>query len=94
MITDFQICDFGITSIFDCPEFDPELHPNHFKRAACGEGTDAESALDDLLEGLSVLRDITGLEGRIKSEWNPSMEEGDWDEDTQYKFGIMFNEAE
>jgi len=91
MITDFEICDFGITNIFTCPDFHPERYPFRFKQLACGAGTDAESALDDLLEGLSVLHDITGLEGRIKSEWNPSTEEGEWDKDTHYKFGIMFN---
>ena len=92
MITDFEICDFGIDSIFECPDFPINL--SGYQRAFCGAGTDAESALDDLLEGLSVQHVITGLEGRIKSEWSPSMEEGDWDKDTQYKFGIMFDEDE
>lgn len=90
MITDFEIRDFGIDSIFKCPDFPIDL--SGYQHSFCGAGTDAESALDDLLEGLSVQHDITGLEGRIKSEWNPSMEEGDG-EDTHYKFGILFNEG-
>ena len=43
-----------------------------------GIGTDAESALDDLLHNLQVAGyDVTGLEARIRSEWNPTMAEGD-----------------
>lgn len=94
MITDFEIRDFGVMSIFECPDFHPERYPLRFKRLACGAGTDAESALDDLLEALSIHHDITGLEGHIKSRWEPSTEEGDFDEDTHYKFGILFNEDE
>ena len=92
MITDFEICEFGVTSIFECPDF--PLSFNGFQHAFWGRGTDAESALDDLLESLSAYYDVTGLEGRIKSEWGPSMREGDFDEDTHYKLGIMFNEGE
>jgi len=90
MITDFEIRDFGVMDARVTPTV---LAYRGYSCACYGRGTDAESALDDLLEYMATHGfDITGLEGRIKSRWEPSMEEGAGD--TQYKFGIMFNEDE
>jgi len=61
-----------------------------FNGCAVGMGTDAESALDDLLNTLQEEDyDVSGLEGQIKDEWNPSFEEGD-NFSTYYHFGIVF----
>lgn len=55
-----------------------------------GVGTDAESALDDMLHMMQEADyDITGLEGQIKDFWNPSQEEGDG-KGCFYHFGITF----
>lgn len=88
MITDFEICDLGVMDVCAHPSFGQE---SDYEYARYGIGTDAESALDDLLEEMSQYHDVTGLEGRIKSEWDPGTEEGD-NTDTLYFFGIMFNE--
>lgn len=46
-----------------------------------GIGTDAESALDDLLHTLQLAGyDVTGVEVSIKERWNPTEEEGDGDQ--------------
>lgn len=60
-----------------------------------GCGTDAESALEDMLNMMQEDDfDITGLEGQIKDGWRPSMDEGDG-RDVWYHFGIVykFNEV-
>jgi hypothetical protein len=83
MITDFQLKDFGIQGIYECQD----LGTHSYKHSCYGYGTDAESALDDLLETLATRGfDVTGLEGRIKDEWSPSEEEDDY-----YVLGLMFN---
>jgi hypothetical protein len=87
MITDFQLKDFGVQGIYQSQDFDP----HNYKHTCYGQGTDAESALDVLLENLATSGfDLTGLEGRIKDEWSPSTEEGDG-ATTYYCLGIMFN---
>jgi hypothetical protein len=90
MITAFKIQDYGVM-VLDEFLSSPTDHEG-FQEAEFGVGTDAESALDDLLENLSCF-DVTGLEGRIKSEWGPSSEEGDCDI-TYYCIRLLFNEVE
>jgi len=94
MITDFEIHDAGVMLMDDILG---DASANRCKLGdgfECGVGTDAESALDDLLAELSKYHDITGLEGRIKSEWEPSDAEGDSDSDTYYCLMLKFNEDE
>jgi len=88
MITDFEICDVGVVNLDEFLASRRCL--GTYKHSEIGIGTDAESALDDLLENL-VFCDVTGLEGRIKSEWDPSREEGDSDI-TYYCIRLLFNE--
>jgi hypothetical protein len=90
MITDFKLVDFDVMVL---DEFLAEfIDYEGFQQSEIGVGTDAESALDDLLESLSDFSDVTGLEGRIKSEWEPSSEEGDCDI-TYYCIRLLFNEV-
>ncbi len=88
MITDFDIEDLGVENVNTCLAFDPAS--SGYEYAFYGIGTDAESALDDLLYALSERFDITGVEGRIKDVWNPTEDEGDG-EDRYYHLGLMFN---
>ena len=60
-----------------------------FNGFAAGVGTDAESALDDMLHLMQDDYDITGLEGQIKEGWEPSQEEGDG-VSCYYHFGIVY----
>ena len=91
MITDFEIQDFGVMVL---DEFLTNFEGfENFQFGANGAGTDAESALDDLLEYLAQGHDVTGLEGRIKAEWDPSSEEGDCDI-TYYCIHLLFDEDE
>jgi len=86
MITDFEIRDHGVLPL-DCIPAHNTLPGYEYSGLGCG--TDAESALDDLLETLSANFDASDLEGRIKWAWNPSGEEGDGE--SMYWFGIVFN---
>jgi hypothetical protein len=63
-----------------------------FNAFTAGVGTDAESALDDMLHIMEDDYDITGLEGQIKEDWEPSQEEGDG-HSRYYHFGIVFRFA-
>ena len=90
MITDFKLIDYGVV---DLDEFLDNFDSyGRFQCAEIGIGSDAESALDDLLQSLSDFFDVTGLEGRIKSEWDPNSEEGDCDI-TYYCLRLLFNES-
>ena len=61
-----------------------------FNGFAAGVGTDAESALDDMLHLMQEDDyDVTGLEGQIKEDWEPSTDEGDG-VGCYYHFGIIF----
>jgi len=94
MITDFKIQDFGVMVLDEfLHNLDPFEDFDGFRCHENGIGTDAESALDDLLESLYECCDVTGLEGRIKSKWDPSNEEGDCDI-TYYCIRLFFNEVE
>jgi len=90
MITDFKIKDYYVMVL---DEFLANfIDYEGFQCSEIGIGTDAESALDDLLQSLSDFSDVTGLEGRIKAEWYPSREEGDCDV-TYYCIRLLFNEV-
>ncbi len=89
MITNFKIRDYNVMVL---DEFLANFADYEgFQCSEIGIGTDAESALDDLLQSLSDFFDVTGLEGRIKAEWYPSSEEGDCDI-TYYCIRLLFNE--
>jgi len=61
-----------------------------FNGYAAGVGTDAESALDDMLFLMQDSGfDVSGLEGQIKEGWEPSTDEGDG-ENFYYHFGIIY----
>jgi hypothetical protein len=92
MITNFKLIDLGVMVL---DEFLANfIDYEGFQCSEIGIGTDAESALDDLLQSLADFSDITGLEGRIKAkEWYPSSEEGDCDV-TYYCIRLLFNEVE
>ncbi len=93
-ITYIRIYDFGVENIASFEAWFPLSKKNHTDHFEYGEGTDAESALDDLLHKLATKGfDIGGLEGRIKSMWMPSEDEGDG-ETTQYYLGLDFNHEE
>ncbi len=92
----FEIVDMGIRNGMMTPReelldaIEPTLHNGYVG----GVGTDAESALDDMLYLLQDQDyDITGLEGQVREEWEPSSEEGDG-ENCYYHFGIVFRFAQ
>lgn len=89
MITKFNLIDHGVVDLHEFLEHFGDLEG--FQFGANGVGTDAEGALDDLLEYLANAYDVTGLEGRIKSRWEPSREEGDCDI-TYYCIRLRFDE--
>ncbi len=91
MITDFKIQDIGVMVLDEFLDISTDY--KGFQCSEIGIGTDAESALDDLLQSLSDFFDVTGLEGRIKAEWYLSSEEGDCDI-TYYCIRLLFNEDE
>jgi len=89
----FEIVDIGIregmgtpVDMFRSLATGSEL----FNAFAAGVGADAESALDDMLHTMQEDDyDITGLEGQIKEDWEPSQDEGDG-KGCYYHFGIIF----
>jgi len=89
----FEIVDIGVRNGMGTPR--DELlaaiqNPILFNGYAAGFGTDAESALDDMLQMMQEDDyDITGLEGQIKEDWEPSTDEGDG-VGCYYHFGIIF----
>ena len=89
----FEIVDMGVRNGMRTPR--DELlaaiqNPLLFNGYAAGAGTDAESALDDMLNMMQLDDyDITGLEGQIKEGWEPSLNEGDG-VCCFYHFGIIF----
>lgn len=87
----FEIVDFGIQDGIGSSNLRlyNSMIPNLHNGCAMGFGADAESALDDLLHILEQDYDITGLEGQIKEEWEPSTDEGDGHL-FYYHFGIVF----
>jgi hypothetical protein len=90
MITDFSIQDFGLEHTQCFPGIGTAYTGYDF--CDYGVGTDAESALDDLLECMATTGyDVSGLEGRIKSEWDPDQEEGAG-ESYLYHLGLLWNE--
>ena len=88
----FEIVDMGIRNGMGTPvNMSRKLAAGSelFNAFAAGVGTDAESALDDMLNTMQEQDyDITGLEGQIKEGWEPSQEEG-WGH-FYYHFGIIF----
>lgn len=88
----FEHVNLGIREGMDTPikEMNDRMVGNLHNGFAAGVGTDAESALDDMLRILQEQDyDITGLEGQIKDFWNPMLEEGNGC-DFWYHFGIVF----
>jgi len=95
MIADFKIQDFDVMILDEFLNVeDPFADIEGYRFYENGIGTDAQSALEDLLESLAYDYDVTDLEGRIQSEWLPtSSEEGDGDV-TYYCIRFLFNEDE
>ena len=92
----FEIVDLGIREGMGTPVdmFRSPAVSGVFNGFAAGVGTDAESALDDLLNTMQEQNyDITGLEGQIKEEWEPSQDEGVGNK-FYYHFGIIFRFAQ
>lgn len=92
----FEIVDIGIREGMATPidEMRAAMVGNLFNGYVAGVGTDAESALDDVLHMMQdSCYDITGLEGHIKEEWEPSLDEGDG-KVCYYHFGIIFRFTE
>jgi hypothetical protein len=89
-ITEFKIVDLGVQRDMAClrGRFYDRMVANGYNGFVSGVGTDAESALDDMFQLLDDY-DVAGLEGEIKSRWNPSDEEGNGC-DLWYHFGIVF----
>jgi hypothetical protein len=93
----FEIVDFGIQEGIETPKaklylYAQMLREPHslFNGYVTGVGTDAESALDDLLHTMQECGyDVAGLEGQIKEGWEPSMEEGDGRK-FYYHLGLVF----
>jgi hypothetical protein len=70
-IKEFQLYETGLLALSDETVETLGLH--------MGMGTDAESALDDLLHTLQVAGyDVTGVESSIKERWRPTEEEGEY----------------
>jgi hypothetical protein len=95
MITNFKLKDYDVMVLDEfLGNVDPFADIEGFRCYENGIGTDAHSALEDLLESLSYSYDVTDLEGLIRSEWLPtSTEEGDCDH-TYYCIRLLFNEDE
>ena len=88
----FEIVDMGIRNGMGTPvdKLRELVGGVLFNGFAAGVGTDAESALDDMLYLMQEDDfDITGLEGQIREGWEPSQEEGNGC-DFYYHFGIVF----
>lgn len=86
----FEIIDPGIRLGRETPVDIFPVLGNLFNGFAAGVGTDAKSALDDMLNNLQEY-DISGLESQIKEEWEPKSNEGvTWSNDLYYHFGIIF----
>ena len=89
----FEMVDMGIRNGMGTPReelLDAIKIVRLFNGYAAGVGTDAESALDDMLHLMQEDGyDITGLEGQIKEGWEPSQDEGDG-VNCYYHFGIVF----
>lgn len=88
----FEIVDMGIRNGMGMPIKEmmnaavPKLHNAY----TAGVGTDAESALEDMLNKMQEDGfDVAGLEGQIKEGWRPSEYEGDG-RDVWYHFGIVY----
>ena len=91
----FEIVDIGIREGMEMPiNMFWALDDSLFNGFSAGIGTDAESALDDMLNNLQERDyDITGLEGQIKEGWEPSQDEGDG-HSLYYHFDIVFKFTE
>lgn len=92
----FEIVNMGIRNGMGTPIEEmmkvavPIIHNGY----TAGVGTDAESALEDMLNKMQEDDfDIVGLEGQIKDGWRPSEYEGDG-RDVWYHFGIVYNFSE
>jgi hypothetical protein len=93
----FEIVDMGVRNGMGTPR-DEMLKAIEtvalFNGYTAGVGTDAESALDDMLHLMQEQDfDITGLEGQIKEGWEPSTDEGDG-VGCYYHFGIIYKYTE
>jgi len=98
IITEFDVRDCGVLLGVVFEAWAPSIIGistwTKYDHTEYGEGTDAESALDDLLHKLSVRGfDVGGLEGCIKIVWMPNEDEGDG-ETTRYYLGLNFNSVE
>ena len=89
----FEIVDMGIRNGIETSRDEILLTIKKsllFNAYTVGVGTDAESALDDMLFLMQDSGfDVSGLEGQIKEEWEPSQDEGDG-ENYYYHFGIVY----
>ena len=89
----FEIVDIGIRNGMDT--FQDEIlmaieNSPLFNDYTIGVGTDAESALDDMLFLMQDSGfDVSGLKTQIKEEWEPSSDEGDG-KNCYYHFGIIY----
>lgn len=82
-ITSYNVFDLGYEGDFT------QVDNAGFTHLAMGYGSECESALDDLLHTLQVRGyDVGGLEGDIKSKWNPTPE---INTDIAYTLVIAFN---
>jgi len=76
-IPKFNLIDTRLGTLPD-DQLDELVQHGPWNQIIHGIGTDAESALDDLLHTLQERGyDVGGLESRIKEVWNPTDEEGD-----------------
>jgi hypothetical protein len=92
----FEIVDHGVLEGMATPikKMRDAMVPIVFNGYTCGVGTDAESALDDMLHMMQEDDfDVTRLEGQVKEEWEPSQDEGDGRK-FYYHFGIVYRWAE
>jgi len=88
-IETWRVMDLGVLPM----EADKRTTSENWDHISWGVGTDAESALDDLLHNLQEGGyDVAGLEGEIKSDWNPSEDEGDG-ETEEYRLVLLFDDV-
>lgn len=90
-IADFLLLDFGVQREIELRNNPADSGYSHWEM---GIGTDAESAMDDLLESLAYWNCYTeGLSARIRKAWNPTDLEG-VGPDTAYQICLLYNLAE
>jgi hypothetical protein len=88
----FEIFDLGVQQGMEMPATVVKAAQDSttFNGCSWGFGTDAESALEDMLNSLQEMDFyVAGLEGQIKDGWCPGRLEGDGC-DQWYHFGIAY----